>query len=68
MPTKNSSILSLRIRDTIRENAQELADKEGITLHAWAINLIEGGANYRRKKRYKLLNPIPNQLPIKKGG
>ena len=43
MPTKDSSILSLRIRNPILRQAQAIADKQNISLHAWAIKMIELG-------------------------
>jgi len=41
MPTKDSSILSLRIRNPILTAAGALAEKEKMTLHAWVVKLIE---------------------------
>jgi predicted HicB family RNase H-like nuclease len=41
LPTKDSSILSLRIRTPLLRKAQAVADKEKITLHAWAVKQIE---------------------------
>jgi hypothetical protein len=42
MSTKNSSILSLRIRNPIIEQAEVIAKREGFkTLHAWLISLLE---------------------------
>jgi predicted HicB family RNase H-like nuclease len=41
MPTKDSSILSLRIRNPILRKAEEEAAKSSISLHAWVIKLIE---------------------------
>jgi hypothetical protein len=42
MPTKDSSILSLRIRNPIIEHAKDIAKREGFkSLHSWVICVIE---------------------------
>jgi predicted HicB family RNase H-like nuclease len=41
MPTKDSSILSLRVRNNILRLAETMAKEKGISVHAWVIKLIE---------------------------
>ena len=41
MPTKDSKVVSLRIRNALYNQAKIKADAEHITVHAWALKLIE---------------------------